>query len=665
MSWEAWSFVILGAVLLGGFVWYERSRPPSQVVALVAALAALAVAGRLAFAALPNVVATTDIVIFAGYAIGPAPGFAVGALAGLVSNFWLGQGPWTPWQMAAWGLCGVFGALLAWRGRRMGRISLALACGLAGIAYGALLNFSLMASYGGDLALDRFLALEVRAIPFDAAHALGNVTLALIAGPAMVRMLVRFRERFEWQRAEGRLRGSGGAGPERAGRGVAAGGVAALLVAVLLAGVWAVPAATAAGRGQAVSWLIGAQNADGGFSSSEGGRSSVAITGWAMLGLEAAGRNPLGVSHRGRSPIGFLRRNTNAIGSTGDLARTILALEGAGVRSRDFAGRNLVDELRRRRRGNGSFEGWPNATAFAVMALRAAGAPAGSKQSLRWLRRVQNDDGGWGVVPNSPSDADSTGAVLQALSGRRSVNRAIRYLRRAQVRGGGFRLGGSGVANAQSTAWAAQGMLAAGIRPRSIHEGGGNAFDYLYARQAADGHLRYSKSSDQTPVWVTAQALVPLHGKSYPLPPVPRPRRSPPKTTTNTTGTAAPSPSTSTASGADASTSGDQTTSVPPPNSPSASVAAGAGAPPSGTQQERKGVSRGRESDHVRELRRRVGSGPGRRSTPKSEFVVSSPAAAETTTGSGTNPLVPIAIALGIAALVAAGLRWLGRRRAW
>ena len=60
MSWEAWSFLVLGAVLLGGFAWYERSRPPSQVVALVAALAALAVAGRLAFAAIPNVGATPD-----------------------------------------------------------------------------------------------------------------------------------------------------------------------------------------------------------------------------------------------------------------------------------------------------------------------------------------------------------------------------------------------------------------------------------------------------------------------------------------------------------------------------------------------------------------------------------------------------------------------------
>ena len=78
MSWELASFLILGAVLLAGFAWYERSRPPAQVVALVAALAALAIAGRIAFAAFPNVKPTTDIVVFAGYALGGAPGFAVG-----------------------------------------------------------------------------------------------------------------------------------------------------------------------------------------------------------------------------------------------------------------------------------------------------------------------------------------------------------------------------------------------------------------------------------------------------------------------------------------------------------------------------------------------------------------------------------------------------------
>ena len=110
MSWQMAIFAMLGAVLIGGFAWYERSRPPSQIVALVAALAALAVAGRLVLAPIPNVVATTDVALFSGYALGGAPGFAVGALAGLISNFWLGQGPWTPWQMAGWGLAGILGA---------------------------------------------------------------------------------------------------------------------------------------------------------------------------------------------------------------------------------------------------------------------------------------------------------------------------------------------------------------------------------------------------------------------------------------------------------------------------------------------------------------------------------------------------------------------------
>src|SRR5262245_20762019 len=189
MSWQLASFLILGAILVGGFAWYERSRPPSQVVALVAALAALAIAGRIAFAAFPSVKPTTDIVVFAGFALGAAPGFAVGALAALVSNFWFGQGPWTPWQMAGWGLCGVFGALVALGFRNAGRLTLAAAVGFAGLAYGVLLNFSLMATYGGELSLERFGVLSARAIPFDAAHVIANVALALIAGPAIVRML--------------------------------------------------------------------------------------------------------------------------------------------------------------------------------------------------------------------------------------------------------------------------------------------------------------------------------------------------------------------------------------------------------------------------------------------------------------------------------------------
>ncbi len=530
------SFLVVGAVLVAGFAWYERSRPPSQVVALVAALAALAIAGRVAFAAFPNVKPTTDIVIFAGYALGGAPGFAVGALTALVSNFWFGQGPWTPWQMVSWGLCGVLGAALALGGRNVGRLTLAAACGLAGIAYGALLNFSLMATYGGDLSLQRFLVLEGRAIPFDLAHAIGNVVLALVAGPAMVRMLVRFRERFEWRRAPGAtappsdpdraapsapdpLASPTGPGPRLRG-----GGIAALVLASLLVGLLAPPRATAAGGVDgAVSWLRSVENDDGGWGASPGDDSDPAMTCWVMLGLEAAGHNPLDVHAAKGTPVDFLRSEVGTLESPGDLARTILALEGAGIDPRHFGGDNLVAELLGKRRSNGSYEDWPNSTAFATIALRTAGATGGLDKTLSWLRQVQNEDGGWGDVPGSPSTPDGTGAVMQALSpGSKAAHRGLSYLREAQLPGGGFPLSAGGAVNSQSTAWAVQGILATGGNPGSYRRGGKSAPEYIAAQQGKDGHYRYSQSSDQTPVWVTAYAIVAMAGAHYPVSSPPR-----------------------------------------------------------------------------------------------------------------------------------------------
>jgi energy-coupling factor transport system substrate-specific component len=526
MTWQLTSYGLLALVLVGGFAWYERSRPPARMVALVAALAALAVAGRLVFAPIPNVVATTDIVLITGYSVGAAPGFAVGALAAVVSNLWLGQGPWTPWQMAGWGLVGLGGAALAvLTKRRLGRGGLAVACGLAGLAYGALLDLSVMVSYGGEQSLDRYLALSARGIPFNAAHAIGNIALALAAGPALVGMISRYRSRFEFTwRDPPAPRRRGAPAKARA----AAGGVAMLLAVVAVAGPPALAGETrAAGPASARQWLEREQNSDGGFGASPGATSNPAITGWATLGLEAAGRNPLELRRGGRSPIGYLRSEAGDLRSTGDLERTILALEGAGVDPRAFGGRDLVAELRRRRSRGGSFEGQVNLTAFGILALRAAGASASAlARSATWMRQAQNGDGGWGFQPQVGSDPDSTGAALQALvaagSSPRARARGASYLRRAQRSDGGFALAEGGPTNSQSTAWAVQGLVAVRSDPASVRTNGRSPFDYLASRQAGDGHYRYSSSSDQTPVWVTAQALLAANRKAFPLAAVPR-----------------------------------------------------------------------------------------------------------------------------------------------
>jgi Prenyltransferase and squalene oxidase repeat len=528
MTWEVVVFTLLGLTLIGGFAWYERSRPPSQIVALVAALAAISVAGRVALSPIPNVVPTTDIVLIAGYALGGAPGFTVGALTGLVSNFWLGQGPWTPWQMAGWGMTGLFGAwLAAATGGRVGRLGLAAVCALAGFAYGALLDFSLMVTYGGEQSLDRFLALSARGLPFNIAHAAGNAALALVAGPAMLRMLVRYRRRFEF--AWGQRPGSA------TGRRAAVGATGAL-VALLVAGSVALPGDRAGAASSSIkrvalartlastTWLERAQNDDGGFGFARGEESSPAMTGWAVLGLEAAGINPLDLDHGDATPISYLAGTVGEITTTGDVERTILVLHGAGLDPRSFHGHDLVRRLLARRGGDGSWGGQVNPTAFGILALRAAGTTSGNSRSAGWLRSQQNDDGGWGFSPGAASDPDSTGAVLQALAaaGRRAGMRAgVRYLGQTQRPGGGFAVS-SGPVNAQSTAWAVQGLIAAGVSPSSVRRGGGSPLSYLASVRAGDGHYRYSRSSDQTPVWVTGQTLAAVSGKSFPLAPVPR-----------------------------------------------------------------------------------------------------------------------------------------------
>jgi energy-coupling factor transport system substrate-specific component len=197
VTWAGAAFSILALALAAGYAWYERTKPPARLVAMVATMAGLAALGRIAFAPLPNVKPTTDIVILAGYVLGGAPGFAIGATGALASNVVFGQGPWTPWQMAAWGLCGLLGAVLgAATGRRVPRVPLALFCGALGLLFGAIMDLSTFTTFSGEHTLGQYLAISATSLPFNIAHAVGNVVFCLAFGPALVRALERFRARL-------------------------------------------------------------------------------------------------------------------------------------------------------------------------------------------------------------------------------------------------------------------------------------------------------------------------------------------------------------------------------------------------------------------------------------------------------------------------------------
>ncbi|WP_294440673.1 ECF transporter S component, partial [uncultured Slackia sp.] len=105
------------------FAGFEGARPRMRDVMPTVVLAALAAAGRILFAPFPDFKPVSAIAIIAGVAFGRRSGFMVGALAALASNFFFGQGPWTPWQMYAWGLMGYLAGALAQTGLFDGAIA--------------------------------------------------------------------------------------------------------------------------------------------------------------------------------------------------------------------------------------------------------------------------------------------------------------------------------------------------------------------------------------------------------------------------------------------------------------------------------------------------------------------------------------------------------------
>jgi energy-coupling factor transport system substrate-specific component len=182
------------ALVAAGVAWFEAGTDSTRELAVIATLAAAAAAGRVLFAAVPGVQPVTVVAIVAGAALGARAGVATGALAAFVSNFFLGQGIWTPQQMLGWGACGAAGALLAPALRN--RFVLAAVAAVLGFAFSASMDVWLW--YGFAPHTPAALSAVVgRGLWFDAAHAAGNVVIALAAGPELRRMLERYAVRLK------------------------------------------------------------------------------------------------------------------------------------------------------------------------------------------------------------------------------------------------------------------------------------------------------------------------------------------------------------------------------------------------------------------------------------------------------------------------------------
>lgn len=165
---------------------------PRRLVALAATLGTLAALSRIPFAAIPNVQPASSIVILAGAALGPAVGMLTGALVPLISNAFLGHGPWTLFQAAGWAAMGGFAFVL---GGTRSRWVLAAYGVVAGLGYGVLMDAWVWLVGVRPLGWSTLVPVLLRGLPFNVAHAGGNAVILWVAGPRLFTLLERARAR--------------------------------------------------------------------------------------------------------------------------------------------------------------------------------------------------------------------------------------------------------------------------------------------------------------------------------------------------------------------------------------------------------------------------------------------------------------------------------------
>ena len=190
------SFLVAAGACLAFFYSFEKRRPEIKDILPVVVMVAAASAGRVLFSFLPQIQPVTAIVIIMGLCCGKQAGFLTGALSALISNLFLGQGPWTPFQMLAWGLVGVLAALLGKVPVFRRTWAVCIFGVVAGFFYGMITDVWTLMAMGESMSLSLVLSVYGAAVPFNVMHGAGNaVFLALLYRP-LSKKLIRIQEKF-------------------------------------------------------------------------------------------------------------------------------------------------------------------------------------------------------------------------------------------------------------------------------------------------------------------------------------------------------------------------------------------------------------------------------------------------------------------------------------
>ena len=465
---------LLGCALAVGFAWYERSHPTARVLALVATLAALAALGRIAFAPLPE--RQADDRHRADHRL---------RARRRARASWSARSPRSPrtcssgrargrrgrWPAGAARGCSAPGSRAS-GGRELGpRPARARLRRRRARVYGAVMNLSLWVTYSGDHTLGQARrVLVATSLPFDVAHALGNVALL-----PRLRAGARARAAALPDALRGHLAAGARGAAALARRAARARRVAARAAARRRRAARRPPSATSSAR----------RTRDGGFGPAPRRRLDADAHGLGRARprrrrAQPARRRARRAQRRRLHPRA--RRRSCAATSASARGRSSRCAP-PGLPARRLGGRDLVAELaraqeaRRLVRRPRQHDGVRRPRAARRRPLGRTTAAVRARRDVHRAARPTPT-----AASTSPGAAGRRAPTTPAPRCRRSPRRAGARSRRRAPRGALARArtrtptaasrSRRGPSNAQSTAWAVQGLIAAGRDPARVRRGG-------------------------------------------------------------------------------------------------------------------------------------------------------------------------------------------------
>lgn len=185
-------------ILFLSYFYFEKSSMGTKEIALVATLSAFSAVCRVPFYIIPSVQPTTFLVALSGLVFGSYEGFLIGSTAAFISNIFLGQGPWTPWQMFAWGIIGAISGILGINNKRLSSEVFGIICFFYGILFGWITNLWVILSGLKVINFETILSTNLTSFPIDIMHAGGNFIFVILFYDKFYKILVRFKKRLRF-----------------------------------------------------------------------------------------------------------------------------------------------------------------------------------------------------------------------------------------------------------------------------------------------------------------------------------------------------------------------------------------------------------------------------------------------------------------------------------